>query len=238
MPAAESWRAIPIMKILFAAALLALALTAQAQQQPSSKVTAKTANLTLIPKSNGNGQWQTILSNRLKTSNQKDVLIGVSAEIGLFVKTTVNSKNMVEDTATGQAEVEFQVLLDGKSVEPGIVVFGRKTQVLSATLEGSIGNCIRTSTNLDGTISSVVDLTCVTPENISLISDSLQATTFNFISVDCPQGTHVISVQARVSTIGSSTFGSFSALAFVGKASFFAESIRLTKSPDVILELP
>ncbi len=220
------------------AALIAFGFHAAAQNQPSSKVTAKTANLVLIPKSNGNGQWSTILSNKLKTANQKDILIGVSAEIGLFVKTTVNSKNMVQDTAMGQAEVEFRVLLDGTPVEPGIIVFGRRTQELSATLDGSIANCLRSSTNSDGSISTIVDLTCVTPENISLLNDSLQATTFNWIGVDVAQGVHIISVQARISTIGNQQLGSYSAMACVGKASLFAESIRLTKSPDVILDLP
>jgi hypothetical protein len=226
------------MKTLFSAVLLALALTAQAQQQPSAKVTAKTANLTLIPKSNGNGQWQTVMSNTLKTSNQKDLFVNVSLEIGLFTQTKVVSKNMVEDTAVGQAEVDVRVLLDGKEVEPGQVVFGRRTQTLSATLEGAIGSCLVTTTNLDGTFSTTVNLACVTPENISLILDSLQATSFSFVAVDVAQGVHTVSVQAKIDTIGSAQFGSFSALAFVGKGSFTCESVRLIKSPDVILEVP
>jgi len=218
--------------------LLAFGISAGAQNIPSSKVTAKTSALTLIPKSNGNGEWQTVLANRIKTANQKDLLVTASLEVGLFTKTTVNSKNMIEDTAMGQAEVEVRVLVDGKPIEPGVVVFGRRTQTLSATLEGAIGSCLVTTTNLDGSFSTTVNLECVTPENISLTLDSLQATSFSFVAVDVPQGIHTVSVQARVATIGSAQFGSYSALALIGKGSLFAESIRLVKSPDVVLEVP
>jgi hypothetical protein len=226
------------MKTLLTAVLLALALTAQAQNIPSSKVTAKTANLTLIPKGNGSGQWITCLENRIKTANTKDLLVTASLEIGLFTSTKVVSKNMVEDTAVGQAEIEVRVLVDGKQVEPGVVVFGRRTQTLSATLEGAIGSCLVTTTNLDGNFSTTVDLACVTPENVSLVLDSLQATSFSFVGVDVPQGVHTVSVQARTATIGKAQFGEYSALAFVGKGSMFVESIRLRKGDDVVLEVP
>ncbi len=225
------------MKQLLIGLSLALALCGQAQQQPSAKVTAKTANLTLIPKSNGNGEWKTVLSNKIKTANMKDLAVTASLEIGLFTKTAVSSKNMIEDTAVGQAEVEVQVLVDGRLVEPGAVVFGRRTQTLSATLEGAIGSCLVTTTNLDGTFSTTVNLACVTPENISLVNDSLQATSFSFVATDVPQGVHTVSVQARIATIGSAQFGTYSALAFVGKGSMVVESIRLRKG-DEVLEVP
>src|SRR5689334_16460892 len=74
--------------------------TASAQSQPSSKVTAKTANLTLLPKSSGTGGWQTLLVNTIKTANQKDLFINASFEVGLFTQTKVSSKNMTTDTST------------------------------------------------------------------------------------------------------------------------------------------
>ncbi len=178
-----------------------------------------------------------MLANRIKTANQKDLLVTASLEIGLFTKTTVSSKNMIEDTAVGQAEVEVRVLVDGKALEPGVVVFGRRTQTLSASLEGAIGSCLVTTTNADGTFSTTVNLACVTPENISLTLDSLQATSFSFVAVDVPQGVHTVSVQARTATIGSAQFGGYSALALVGKGSMFVESIRLRKG-DEVLEVP
>jgi hypothetical protein len=219
---------------LFMLALAASMLATQAQNQPSSKVTAKTSALTLIPKGNGNGQWVTCLENKIKTANMKDLAITASMEVGLFTQTKVSSKNMVEDTAVGQAEVEVRVMVDGHPVEPGVVVFGRRTQTLTATLEGAIGSCLVSTNNADGTISTTVDLACVTPENISLILDSLTASAFTFIATDVPQGVHTISVQARTATIGSAQMGTYSALAFVGKGSMVAESIRLRKGDEVI----
>src|SRR5438093_7385490 len=117
--------------------------TTYGQSQPSAKVTAKTANLTLLPETSGTGNWQTLLSNTIKTSNQKDLFINASFEVGLFTQTKVSSKNMVSDTSTATANVQVRVLLDGtRIVEPGQVVYGRRTQTLSATLEGAIAGCL------------------------------------------------------------------------------------------------
>src|SRR5437762_1774236 len=65
----------------FMVAMLALSLAAvsgYAQSQPSAKVTAKTANLTLLPSTTGDGTWQTLLSNTIKTANQKDLFNAAS----------------------------------------------------------------------------------------------------------------------------------------------------------------
>src|SRR5205809_6357436 len=106
--------------------------SAFAQNQPSSKVTAKTANVTLLPKPTGTGDWQTLLANTIKTANQKDLFITASLEVGLFTQTKVSSKNNVTDTSSANANVQVRVLVDGRIVEPGAVVYGRRTQTLSA----------------------------------------------------------------------------------------------------------
>ena len=97
-------------------------------------MTAKTANLTLLPSTTGTGDWQTLLANTIKTSNQKDLFVSASFEVGLYTDTSVSSKNMVRDTSTANAGVQVRVLLDGQEVEPGKVVYGRRIQTLSATL--------------------------------------------------------------------------------------------------------
>jgi len=208
--------------------------TTYAQSQPSAKVTAKTSSITLLPKTTGSGNWQTVLANNIKTANQKDLFIGASFEVGLFTQTLVSSKNSRTDTSTATASVQVRVLLDGNVVEPGAVVFGRRTQTLSATLEGAIAGCLSLVTNADGSVSIVVDPNCVTPETIELILDSMDAATFNFVAVDVPQGVHTISVQARIDTVGSAQTGSFSALGTVGKGSLTVESVRLIKNEDVV----
>src|SRR5919109_3993856 len=110
-------------------ALSLAATTGQAQSQPSAKVTAKTANLTLVGSTTGQ-EWSTLLSNTIKTANQKDLFINASFEVGLYTQTQVASKNMVKDTSTAESTVQVRVLLDGKVVEPGNVVYGRRKQTL------------------------------------------------------------------------------------------------------------
>jgi len=211
--------------------------TADAQtSQPSSKVTAKTSNLTLLPLTTGTGDWQTLLSNTIKTSNLKDLFISASFEVGLFTQTLVSSKNMQKDTSTADANVQVRVLLDGQVVEPGQVVYGRRTQTLSATLEGAIAGCLSIVTNPDGSQSIVLDPTCVQPEIIELILDSMDAASFNFVAVDVPQGVHTISVQSRIDTTGSDQNGTFTAMGTVGKGTMTVESVRLIKDPNVVFE--
>lgn len=210
---------------------------ANAQQQPSSKVTAKTANLVLLPNTRGTNGWETVLSNTIKTANQKDLFISASFEVGLFTRTLVSSKGMQKDTSKAEANVQVQVLLDGEPVEPGPVVYGRRTQELSATLEGAIAACLSIVTNPDGSQSIVLDPACVTPETIELILDSMDAASFNFVAVDVAQGVHTITVQARIDTTGSAETGSFEALGTVGKGSVMVESVRLIKDADVEVPL-
>ena len=218
---------------------LALAVTSiQAQNQPSAKVTAKTANLTILPKTNGTGGWQTVLANNIKTANQKDLFVSASFEVGLYTQTLVNSQNMTKDTSTADATVQVRVLLDGNVVEPGNVVFGRRAQTLSATLEGAIANCLTIATNVDGSLSIILDPDCVTPETIELILDTMNAATFNFVATDVPQGVHTISIQARIASATSVQTGSASALGTIGKGSMTVESVRLIKNEDVVVEVP
>src|SRR5437773_10551387 len=66
-------------------AVVLAAVTGQAQtSQPSSKVTAKTANLILVKDTTGTAGWQTLFSNTIKTANQKDLFISASFEVGLY----------------------------------------------------------------------------------------------------------------------------------------------------------
>ena len=225
------------------ASIIALTLVgpANAQQQPSAKVTAKTSSLTLVSETTGNNGWQTVLKNTIKTANQKDLFIGASFEVGLFTQTLVSSKNMTKDTSTADANVQVQVLLDGQPVQPGDkragVVYGRRTQTLSATLEGAIAGCLSIVTNLDGSQSIVLDPTCVLPETIELILDSMDAASFNFVAVDVPQGIHTITVQARIDVTGSAQTGTWSAFGTVGKGAMTVESVRLIKDPSVPTDL-
>src|ERR1043166_7246722 len=78
--------------------------------QPSAKVTAKTANLTLLPPTATQSEWHTLLANKIKTANQKDLFISASFEVGLYTDTLVKSKLMVSDTSTAKASVKVRVV--------------------------------------------------------------------------------------------------------------------------------
>ena len=226
-----------ISKKWFAGALmmaLALPFAANAQTQPSAKATGKTSNITLIPATKATSDWQTVLTNKIKTSAQKDLFIGASFEVGLYTRTLVKSKLMTSDTSMARGEIQVRVLIDGKEAQPGEVVFARRSQTLSATLEGAIASCLSVVTNADGTQSVVLDPACVTPEAIDLILDTMDAATFNFIAPDVSVGTHTVSVQARVDTTGSAEQGSYEATATVGKGSMTVESVRLIRNEDVV----
>jgi hypothetical protein len=227
-------------------AMLTLSLAAvsgYAQSQPSSKVTAKTANLTLLPSTSTQGQWHTVLANTIKTANQKDLFISAAFEVGLYTDTLVKSKGMVSDTSTASASVKVRVVLDlntpaQRVIEPGEVVYGRRSQTLSATLEGAIASCLSIVTNLNGSLSIVLDPDCVQPEVIQLILDTMDAASFNFVAVDVPQGVHTVSVQAQIDTSGTAQNGTFRAQALVGKGAVTVESVRLIKDPNVVLDVP
>ena len=231
----------PLILVLLALSLAAV--SGYAQSQPSSKVTAKTANFTLLPPTTAQGQWQTVLANSIKTASQKDLFINACFEVGLYTDTLVKSKLMVNDTSTAVASVQVRVVLDlntaaERVVEPGEVVYGRRSQTLSATLEGAIAGCLSIVTNLNGSLSIILDPACVQPEVIQLILDTMDAASFSFVAVDVPQGIHTVSVQAQIATSGTVQNGTFEARALVGKGAVTVESVRLIKDPNVILDVP
>jgi hypothetical protein len=139
-------------------------------QQPSAKVTAKVSNVTLIPPTTGTGDWVTLLCNNIKTPAQKDLFMTAALETGLFTSTGTPPE------ATARATVQVRVLRDGQQVEPGVVVYGHRAQLLRSDVP------------------------------IELQLDTLDAASFSFVDVDVPVGVHQICVQARVTTGGSGEF--------------------------------
>ena len=128
-----------------------------------------------------------------------------------------------------QTQSPTGALVDGNVVAPGIVTYAARTQTLSATLEGAIAGCLTIVTNLDGSLSIVLDEDCVTPEEIELILNTLSAHSFDFVAVDVPQGVHTIALQARISSSTSVQEGTASATGLVGKGTVTVESVRLVK---------
>jgi len=175
--------------------------------------------------------WSTVLEQSLKTASQWDLVVTPSFEVGLLTSTTVQSKNMVQDTSTATACVNVRVLIDGVLAAPGEVTYGKRTQTLSATLEGAIAGCLSIATNASGALTVMLNTNCVTPEVIGLTDDSTSANSFTFASPNQSTGIHVIQVQARISAMGDAQQGQFTAIGLLGKGMMTVESSRLVKSP-------
>jgi len=175
--------------------------------------------------------WTTVLEQQLKTASQWDLVVTPSFEVGLLTMTSISSKNMVQDTTTATACVKVRVLVDGSVAAPGEVTYGKRTQTLTATLEGAIANCLSIVTNVSGTQSIVLDTNCVTPEVIGMTDDSMSANSFTFAVPSEGVGVHLIQVQAQISALGANQNGTFTAVGLLGKGMLTVESSRLIKSP-------
>ena len=197
--------------------------------QPSSKFAFATSSLTLIEQTSSTSDWVTILSAPIKTPAAKEVLVSGSLEAGLYTQTLVRSKNLKKDTSTASTAIQVRALIDGQPMPPGVVTYAARTQTLSATLEGAISGCLTIVTNPDGTQSVVLDPDCVTPEEIELILNTLNAASFNFVASNVPVGTHMISLQARISSSTSTQEGTASAKALVGKGTLVGQIVRAVK---------
>ena len=84
-----------------------------------------------------------------------------------------------------------------------------------------------TPTTGDGLTLRVVPIQ--TPEEINLILSTLNAASFNFVASNVPVGTHMISVQARITSTTSVDTGTATAEALIGKGTVVGEIVRAVK---------
>jgi hypothetical protein len=212
----------------------------------SAKVTLQTSYLNVLgPVTSATGgsgpiatDWQTVLEQNIKMANNHDLLVNAGFEVGLYTATTVSSKNMVTDTATATAAVKIRALVDGAEAAPGEVVYGKRTQQLTATLEGAIANCLSIITNSAGSPQIVLDTNCVQAEVVGLIQDTVSANSFLFTAPNLSSGYHNVKIQAQIDAMGDNQNGSFTATALLGKGTMTAESVRLAKDPPFGYVLP
>lgn len=178
------------------------------------------------------GQFKTIMSGTIKMAQQKDLSIGVSLVTALMTDTTVASSKYRTDTASADAGVEVQVLVDGNRVaEPGTITFDRRKQTMMAQFDGF--SC---QIAADGTLSG-----CAYQDEILQLSLETEAAhAFFFGLTDVGVGVHKIEVQARTAatalsgsaTASDAAFAS-KASAFINKGSFTVEEVQLIKGTDI-----
>ena len=135
----------------------------------------------------------------IKVPQQKELLVGLSAEIGLMTDTSIKGKNGGSARAIAGAEAyvtifavptgdyDYNVTPSIKAV-PGTVILSKRVQELSATLAGVIQSCTDTG---DGTIDVATECT-VTDEEIGLMQDTTAAHHFNFVLPDMNSGEYDI----------------------------------------------
>jgi hypothetical protein len=194
----------------------------------SSKCTVKSGDINLIdgPMTSGNkeGQWTTILQNQIKTSAVADLLVTTSLECGLYTGTTVKSQNNITDTSSSLARIQVQVLVDGAPAIPGTVTFCSRSQTLSASLMGIITNAL----SVDPTTGAIIiNTSLLTPEQISLVLETIEANSFSFVLENVGTGIHTVQVQARIDLGVTYQTGSAVAKASIGKGTMSVEAVRL-----------
>src|SRR5262245_18499876 len=134
---------------------------------PSAKATMQMGNIAVqaakLGAANSKSNWLTMMSGTMKTSEQKDMVMTASLEVGLYTRTLVRSKLGTPDTSSATAGVEVRVVVDAgtpneRIAYPGAVIFGRRTQELTATFQGLIDGCLTVDPATGGV---VIDPTCV-----------------------------------------------------------------------------
>ncbi|HEY6839102.1 MAG TPA: hypothetical protein VI389_10190 [Geobacteraceae bacterium] len=215
------------------ATILAVSLLASTSAfAASAKFTANVKSVAVVSPmlaTNDADGWSTVMSGQIHTATPKDLLIGVSLETTLLTDTTVKSSGGVKDTSTAEAGIQVKVLVDGLEAAPGVVVFDRRKQQLTATLGGYYTNC--TDVNQDG-ITDVLTECELAPEEIGLLLDTTAAHHFNFIQANLGQGTHSVVVKAKISNNTVFANGSASASALLGNGSLSVEEVQAVNSID------
>ena len=141
----------------------------------------------------------------IKVPQDKELLVGVSAEIGLVTYGSVKGKNGGSAKALADAEAYVTVFAVPKAggstetAEPGQIMLSKRIQELGATLGGVIQTCTDGDTNYDGVADTDPDGTIdiaaecvVTDEEISLLQDTTAAHHFNFVLPNMDQGEYDI----------------------------------------------
>jgi hypothetical protein len=216
-----------VLAVVLVAMLGATGVFAQENSNASAKATAKILELEVVSASAAEGDevdWgssdvEEILTQTIKTANDKDLFIDVSLLSGLYTETNVKSKGGNKDTSGAAGAVLVAVFVDGDMAFPGYpIVFEGRVQVLTATLGGYFVDDV------------------LTPEEIGLIIGTLSANSFNFIVQDLDSGMHEVVVKAACVTGAFSQQGSAAAVAAIGLGSVTIEEVRMVKGEDAVPE--
>jgi hypothetical protein len=234
--------------------------TAAAQSQPAAKATAAVTELVALQtvkttdlEGAVSGLWTTVLSQQIKMANAKDLFITPTIECGNYTDTTVRSKDAVLDSSTAVSAVRVRVVIDPATLNAGVGPGPGGSYALpdnGLAFEGSPGSgvdgagvtyCSRLQTlaaTLQGILScpagAAIPTGCTTtPEEVTVLLNSLTANAFNFIAPDLTTGVHVVEVQALGVVDAKAVSGTAKARAFAGAGSVTIEAVRMIKGEQV-----
>lgn len=171
----------------------------------------------------------------MKVPYGKELLVGLSAEIGLVTDTSIRGKEggTAKAIAGGKANVTIFAIPEPfngnwegiRKAEPGRIMLSSRFQVLTATLGGVLASC--------------VDDECTfTDEEIGFLQGTLAAHHFNFLFPNMDQGVYKIVAFFTTGAIAGVDIcevcdGSVSASAFaaaiIGKTMLTAQQVRAVK---------
>ena len=169
---------------------------------------------------------------KIKVPQDKELLVGLSAEIGLVTDTSIKGKEggTAKAIAGGKANVTIFAIPEPfnwagiRKAEPGRIMLSSRFQVLTATLGGVL---------------TFVDPLTFTDEEIGFLQGTLAAHHFNFLLPDMDQGVYKIvaffttGAIAAVDICDGDGDGSVSASAFaaaiIGKTMLTVQQVRAVK---------
>ena len=172
---------------------------------------------------------------KIKVPQDKELLVGLSAEIGLLTDTSIRGKEggTAKAIAGGKANVTIFAIPEPfngnwegiRKAEPGRIMLSSRFQVLTATLGGVLASC--------------VDDECTfTDEEIGFLQGTLAAHHFNFLFPNMDQGVYKIVAFFTTGAIAGVDIcevcdGSVSASAFaaaiIGKTMLTVQRVRAAK---------
>lgn len=181
----------------------------------------------------------------IKVPEQKELLVGLSAEILLVTDTSIKGKQGGYARALAYAGGYMTIMacpVDGGdcvTAAPGSVTLADRFQILDGVFGGVLEEC----TDLDGDGSIGVPEECTfSDESIGLILDTLSSQHFNFVLPNMKQGEYDIKAMFstaacnEITTEGDASAATFAAAAF-GKYMLTVQQVRAAKGGIIEAEI-
>jgi hypothetical protein len=233
------------------AALLTGFTATQAMAQ-NAKSGVATSSAILIEATDMTHSWDPVLASYIRVPQQEDLTFDVALQCGLYTDTTVKSSGGKKDTSSAEAAVAVRVAIQehfgvdefGDDIvgepfyalpnEDAGVVYCKRKQTLSATLQGIIENLLCFPENEFGvpTFDPEAPGCELTEEEIQLVLETLNANAFNFVATDLVSGDYKVTVESEITSATSSQNGSASAKGMIGLGSMVIDEVRFIKGED------